>query len=172
MRRVVVTGLGAVSPLGVGVRLSWGRLLQGHSGVTAINDPSILAYNIPCKVAAYVPRLNAAATSEGTAGGPDLSAGLFDSAGPFISREARPYASTFVQFALKAAAEAVGDAGWSPGSDTERERAGVAFGSGIGSVEDIVEAAKVLDTGGYRRTSVYVMPRILVNSAAGQVGGL
>ena len=121
MRRVVVTGVGVASPLGVGVEASWGALLAGKSGVgrAAWGD------NIPSQVMASVPALDDA---------------LLQSCGASSSNLAR-----FTKLGLVAAEEALRNAGWDPLS-MDPSRAGVVLGSGIGAMDEILEAQRTLDT--------------------------
>lgn len=151
-RRVVVTGIGMVSPLGVGVRRAWGNLIAGTCGVKRIEALE----GLPCEIAAAVPR----APEDGG----------FDAANHrLLERGDDKSMAPFVQFALAAAGEALDHAQWAPSSDAERDRTGVAIGSGIGGLSDIVEASDVLRERGHRRVSPYFIPRMLVNMAAGQV---
>ena len=150
-RRVVVTGVGLVTPLGVGVEQSWRRLLAGETAVRRL--PSL--DGLPAQIAAPVPR-------EGEGGFSLAGCGL---AAPGDETSL----STFVQFALAAADEALVQARWSPETRAEQERTGVAIGSGIGGLSDIVEASDALRERGARRVSPFFIPRMLVNMAAGQV---
>ena len=153
-RRIVVTGVGLVTPVGVGVQTAWQRLLAGGSGVQTVDA----LRELPSKIAAPVPR------------GP--SEGEFDPAGcQLLGRGDEVSVAPFAQFALKAAEEAMRSAAWEPASLTEDQRArtGVAIGSGIGSLADIVDASDALRERGPRRVSPYFIPRMLVNMAAGQV---
>ncbi|KOO20908.1 3-oxoacyl [Chrysochromulina tobinii] len=150
--RIVVTGVGIVSPLGVGVRTVWPRLLAGGCGVKRLES----LRGQTSEVAAPVPR-----------GSED---GEFDPArcrlmAPGDAQTIAPFA----QFALAAAAEALDSARWAPATDAERERTGVAIGSGIGSLADIVDASDTMRERGPRRVSAYFVPRMLVNMAAGHV---
>ena len=153
MRRVVVvTGVGIVSPLGVGTRHTWAKLIAGSSGVKRIDALS----GLPSEIAASVPR--------------SPEDGSFDAANHrLLERGDDKSMAPFVQFALAAAGEALDHARWSPESDEEREATGVAIGSGIGGLADIVEASSALRERGHRRVSPYFIPKMLVNMAAGQV---
>lgn len=152
-RRVVVTGLGLVTPLGCGVSYVWEALLKGRSGLRAIDhfDASDLA----CQVAGIVPR------GEGREG-------YFDPASVVSSKDQRKM-DTFVVYALAAAQEALKDAGWSPQTDEEQERTGVVIGSGIGGLPEIDHTSGILREGGPRRVSPFFIPASLINLASGHV---
>lgn len=152
--RVVVTGVGLVTPLGASVKSSWSRLLAGSCGVKRIGTLK----GLPTEIAAPVPR-----AVDGDPHGFDPSTCRLMERGDDMS------IAPFSQFALAAAAEALDDARWDPRTATERERTGVAIGSGIGALSDIVDAACTLKERGARRVSAYFVPRMLVNMAAGQV---
>ncbi|OJY31455.1 MAG: beta-ketoacyl-[acyl-carrier-protein] synthase II [Myxococcales bacterium 68-20] len=152
MRRVVVTGMGVVSPLGVGVERSWKALVEGQSGIRRIESFDVS--DIPTKIAGQVPR------GEG--------AGEFNplSLGP--AKELRRL-SDFILFAMAATREAVDHAGWRPTEESELERTGVLIGSGIGGVSLIAENAIKLEKDGPRRISPYFIPASLINEASGVV---
>ena len=150
-RRLCVTGIGIVTPVGVGTSAVWARMLDGACGVRRLEMLS----NLPSQVAAVVPRKGEAA---------------FDPSGcRLMSPGDEQSIGTFAQYALAAAGEALDSARWAPSTDVERERTGVAIGSGIGSLADIVDASDTLRERGHRRVSAYFIPRMLVNMAAGQV---
>lgn len=152
MRRVVVTGLGLVSPLGVGVDHNWRRLTAGESGLARIThfDPS----DMTCQVAGQVPRGDAA-------GALNLD--------HYIEPKEQKKMDDFIHFALVAATEAVKDSGYVPANDEERERVGVMVGSGIGGLNEIYETSIVLHEKGPRRVSPFFIPRSLINLASGQI---
>jgi 3-oxoacyl-[acyl-carrier-protein] synthase II len=152
MRRVVVTGMGLVSPLGVGVAHAWPALLAGKSGVSRIEHFDVS--DLPTKIAGQVPR------------GPDPH--QFDPRRYVESKELRRL-DDFMLFALGAAEEAVTDAGWRPSDERELERTGVLIGSGIGGLPSIAENAVKLHEAGPRRISPYFIPGSLINEAAGVV---
>ena len=152
MRRVVVTGLGMVSPLGLGVRQSFAALLAGRSGVTRIERFDVS--DLPSKIAGQVPR--------------GSEPGQYDPLRLASAKELRRY-DEFILFALAAAEEAVTDAGWKPESEAERERTGVLIGSGIGGLPSIAENAVKLEREGPRRISPYFIPGSLINEASGVV---
>jgi len=152
VRRVVVTGLGMVSPLGLGVRQSFAALLAGRSGVTRIERFDVS--DLPSKIAGQVPR--------------GSEPGQYDPLRLASAKELRRY-DEFILFALAAAEEAVTDAGWKPESEAERERTGVLIGSGIGGLPSIAENAVKLEREGPRRISPYFIPGSLINEASGVV---
>ncbi|KAI8062209.1 thiolase-like protein [Gongronella butleri] len=152
-RRVVVTGLGLVTPLGVGVQTAWARLLQGHCGIVSLASNDAFQ-QVPVKIAATVPR-----------GQED---GQFDPA-QWLDRGDERTMATFTQFALAASRQALQDAAWAPTSEHDKERTGVCIGSGMGSFDDIVSTSLAFDKGGARKVSPMFVPRILVNMAAGHL---
>ncbi|KAF1811216.1 ketoacyl synthase domain-containing protein [Eremomyces bilateralis CBS 781.70] len=154
MRRVVVTGLGALTPLGVGVRQSWTQLLNKKCGVVALRDKARFP-SIPSQIAAYVP-LGSKAN-----GGWDPQEWL-------SSSELRKMAD-FAQFAMAASDEALTDSGWEPKSQEDCEATGVYIGSGIGSLEDVYSTSLAFAKSGYRKVSPLFVPRLLINLAAGHV---
>lgn len=153
MRRIVVTGLGLVSPLGCGVELAWSRLIAGRSGLVALPE---WAASLPAKVAGLVP-----AKSEDPEGG-------FDPQEAAPAKDHRKM-DRFILFALLAAAEAIAQAGWQPASAQEAERTATVIASGIGGFPAMVEAVRITDQRGVRRLSPFTIPSFLANLAAGQV---
>lgn len=153
MRRVVVTGMGVVTPLGIGVERVWRRLVAGESGIGAIQSFDVS--DLPSRVAAQVPR-------------GDRAAGLFN-ADDWVPPKDQRRMDQFIVYAMAAAAQAVEDAGWEPEDDEERERTGVMIGSGIGGLPGITEGALTLDERGPRRISPFFIPANLINLASGNV---
>ncbi len=153
MRQVVVTGMGLVTPLGIGLDAVWRRLVAGESGVRAIQSFDVS--DLPAKIAAQVPR-------------GDKEAGLFNADDWIPPREQRRM-DEFIIYAMAAAALAVEDAGWYPADEAERERTGVMIGSGIGGLPGITEAALTLHERGPRRISPFFIPSCLINLASGNV---
>src|SRR3954463_10597689 len=149
MRRVVVTGMGLVSPLGIGLENVWGQLVAGESGLRAIQ--SFAAPDLPSRVAAQVPRGHRAS-------------GLFN-ADDWVPPKDQRRMDQFIVYAMGAAAQAVEDAGWQPSGEGERERTGVMIGSGIGGLPGITEAALTLEERGPRRISPFFIPASLINLA-------
>ena len=160
MRRVVITGIGLVTPLGNGRDITWKRLLAGESGAGRITrfDPE----NYACKVACEVPRVDGRG-----GGGPDIE-GSFDPEAVLPARELRRI-DDFILFAIAAANEAVEDSGWKPEDDESRERTGVIIGSGIGGLSVIADTAIELRDKGPRRVSPFFIPSALINLASGHV---
>lgn len=153
MRRVVITGLGLVTPLASGVEETWTRLLDGQSGIRTITafDTSDLG----TKYAANVPR------GDGTAG-------TFNADDWMEPKEQRKV-DDFIVYAVAAATQAVQDAGWEAPSAEEALRTGVLIGSGIGGLNGIAEAALLLKEKGPRRISPFFIPGRLINLASGHV---
>lgn len=152
MRRVVVTGLGLVTPLGSGVKPNWDRLINGESGIARIGNFDVS--DIASKVAGQVPR--------------DAERHGFH-IDELIPPKDQKKMDDFILYALGAAYEAIEDAGWKPTDDHGRERTGVFIGSGIGGLKSITEAAILLHERGPRRLSPYFIPSSLINLAAGYV---
>ena len=152
MRRVVVTGLGIVSPLGCGFEHTWKRLINGESGIRAIEHFDVS--DLPAKVAGIVPR----GTGEGEL---DL-----DKVAPAKERRRM---DDFILYGLAAAREAIEDSGWRPQDDEGRERTGVMIGSGIGGLPAIAEGALTLRESGPRRVSPFFIPSALINLVSGHV---
>jgi 3-oxoacyl-[acyl-carrier-protein] synthase II len=153
MRRVVVTGVGLVTPLGVGTDLVWKRLLEGRSGISAIQRFDVS--DLPSKIAGQVPL--------GETANGDFNAD--DWVPPKEQRKMDP----FIVFAIAAAVQAVQDSGWMPEDQESRERTGVMIGSGIGGLPGITEAAVTLHERGPRRISPFFIPSNLINLASGHV---
>ena len=160
MRRVVVTGIGLVTPLGCGEATVWRRLLAGESGLRRIEH--FETGDLACQIAGLVPRV------DGRGGGsPDMD-GVFDPDTVMSPREQRRV-DDFILYGIAAADQALADSGWQAGSDEERERAGVLIGSGTGGLETIYNASLELAAKGPRRLSPFVIPAILINLISGQV---
>jgi len=153
MRRVVVTGLGLVTPLGCGVQASWNRLIAGQSGLKTIDRFEI--EDLPCKVAAQLP--------EG-----DTADGLWN-ADDWLDKRERRKVDPFITYGIAAANQAVEDSGWKPDSEEARCRSGVMIGSGIGGLGTIYESSLVLESKGPRRISPFFIPAALINLVSGQV---
>jgi 3-oxoacyl-[acyl-carrier-protein] synthase II len=152
MRRVVITGMGLVTPLGVGVENVWKRLLAGESGLRAAQGFDVS--DLPAKVAGQVPMGK----------GP----GELDLEALFEIQERRRF-ETFIHFGIAAADEAVKMAGWAPATEEQRERTGVLIGSGIGGFQRIAENAILLHEKGPRKLSPFFVPMSLINEASGLV---
>jgi 3-oxoacyl-[acyl-carrier-protein] synthase II len=152
MRRVVVTGLGIVSPLGCGVEQTWKRLINGESGIRAIEH--FETSDLAAKIAGVIPR----GTGEGEL---DLDA--------IVPAKERRRMDDFIVYGLAAAKEAIADSGWAPQEDEDRERTGVMIGSGIGGLPAIAEGALTLKDSGPRRVSPFFIPSALINLVSGHV---
>jgi 3-oxoacyl-[acyl-carrier-protein] synthase II len=159
-RRVVVTGLGLVTPLGSGVEVTWKAILAGKSG--AGNITTFDASTYACNVACEVPRVDGRG-----GGGPDVE-GAFDPDSVMSQKDQRRI-DDFILYAIAAADEAVKDSGWAPEDDEGRERTGVIIGSGIGGLATIEKTSVELHEKGPRRVSPFFIPSALINLASGQV---
>jgi 3-oxoacyl-[acyl-carrier-protein] synthase II len=153
MRRVVVTGMGVVTPLGCGVNAVWDRLVAGESGVRPIQGFDVS--DLPAKIAGVVPR-------------GETSAGLFN-ADDWVPPKDQRKMDQFIIYAMAAAGEAVAHSGWKPEDDESRERTGVLIGSGIGGLLTIAETALALQDKGPRRVSPFFIPAALINLASGHI---
>jgi 3-oxoacyl-[acyl-carrier-protein] synthase II len=153
MRRVVVTGLGIVSPVGCGVDNAWSNILAGRSGVRRIETFEV--DDLACQIAAVVPR------------GP-YSEGKFEPTDWVEAKEARKV-DDFILFAIAAADQALEDAGWKPQSREDQIATGVLIGSGIGGLGGIEAASITLYERGPRRVSPFFIPGRLINLASGHV---
>jgi 3-oxoacyl-[acyl-carrier-protein] synthase II len=153
MRRVVVTGIGIVSPLGVGVEHVWKKLIKGESGISSIQSFDVS--DLPAKIAGQVPR-------------GDISSGKFNP-DEYVSPKDQKKMDDFIVMAMAAADEAVKDAGWAPKTDEERNATGVMIGSGIGGLNVIYETSQILKEKGPRRVSPFFIPAALINLASGHV---
>ena len=157
-RRVVVTGLGLVTPLGVGVENSWKRLSKGHTAVRALTEEDLPSSHrdssfslLPSKVIARVP------VEE------------FGNCTWAPKMDVRRQIAPFTSFAMAAAKEALEDANWHPQNERERQSTGVMMGVGMSSTEEMAEAGAMLREGKLRRLSPYFVPRTLINIAAGAI---
>ena len=153
MRRVVVTGLGLVTPLASGVEASWSRLLDGQSGAGTITrfDAGNLATNYACEVPYG-----------------DGSDGTFNPDDWMQAKERRKV-DDFILYGVAAAEQAVLDSGWLPQDEEGQERTGVMIGSGIGGLQSIAETALLIKERGPRRVSPFFIPGALINLISGQV---
>ncbi|HEY9235979.1 MULTISPECIES: beta-ketoacyl-ACP synthase II [Phenylobacterium] len=160
MRRVVVTGIGLITPLGQGTEVTWKALLEGKSGAGRITtfDPTDYA----CQVACEVPRVDGRG-----GGGPDV-AGSFNPDDTLPPKEQRRV-DDFILYAIVAADEAVKDSGWVPQTEEDKDRTGVIIGSGIGGLATIEKTSVELFEKGPRRVSPFFIPSALINLASGQV---
>ncbi len=153
MRRVVVTGMGMLTPLGCGVEATWERILASKSGAGTITrfDADHLATNYACEIP----------LGDGTDGTYDPNAWME----PKEQRKVDP----FIRYGMCAADQAIADSGWVAQSDEDKERTGVMIGSGIGGLSAVADTAVLLKEKGPRRVSPFFIPSALINLASGQV---
>jgi 3-oxoacyl-[acyl-carrier-protein] synthase II len=153
MRRVVVTGMGMLTPLGCGVEATWTRLLKGESGAKKIDTFEVS--DIACKIAGVIPRGDGANATY--------------NADQWMEPKEQRKVDEFIVFAMCAARQALDDAGWHPKSYEEQTTTGVLIGSGIGGIEGIAETAVALHERGPRRVSPFFIPGRIINLASGFV---
>jgi 3-oxoacyl-[acyl-carrier-protein] synthase II len=156
MRRVVVTGMGMVSPLGVGVKHNWAEITSGKSGIKKIEHFDLT--DISSQIAGIVPRSEDPAPANG-AFNPNL----------FMEPKEQRKTDIFITYAMAATQEAIIDAGWKPTAQEELDRTGVLIGAGIGGLLTTYEASVTLHERGPRRISPFTVPAQLINLASGQV---
>ncbi|UWQ55409.1 beta-ketoacyl-ACP synthase II [Leisingera caerulea] len=155
MRRVVVTGLGLVTPLASGVEESWTRLLDGQSGAGPITQFDAEASGVTTTYACEVPR-------------GDGSGGTFNP-DDWVAKKDQKKIDDFILYGIAAADMAVRDAGWTPEDEESRLRTGVMIGSGIGGLSSIADTAVMIKEKGPRRVSPFFIPGALINLISGQV---
>jgi len=153
MKRVVVTGLGAITPLGVGIDRTWNRVLAGDSGIGGIQGFDVS--DLPCKIAGHVPP---GGTSQGEFNADD-----------WVTPKDQRKMDKFIVYAIAAAKLAVEDSGWKAETEEQQERTGVLIGSGIGGLPGISDGAVLLEKRGPRRLSPFFIPANLINLASGHV---
>jgi 3-oxoacyl-[acyl-carrier-protein] synthase II len=153
MRRVVVTGMGMLTPLGCGVETTWSRLLKGESGAKRVERFDVS--DIACQIACVIPRGDG---SDGTYN-PDQ----------WMEPKEQRKVDDFIVYAMCAARQALDDAGWKPESYDDQTTTGVLIGSGIGGIEGIAETAVTLHERGPRRVSPFFIPGRIINLASGYV---
>lgn len=153
MKRVVVTGLGLVSPLGASLQTSWSRLLNSESGIRKIPDSYFDTSDLATKIAGLVP------TKE--EGGLDLDL--------YIPPKDQRKMDQFIHYGIAAAKQAIEDSGWKAVTDEEAEYTGVIIGSGIGGLVTIYENSLILEEKGPRRISPFFIPASLINLASGHI---
>jgi 3-oxoacyl-[acyl-carrier-protein] synthase II len=153
MRRVVVTGLGMVTPLGCGVETNWSRLIAGESGARKIDTFEVS--DISCRIAGVIP------VGDGTGGtyNPDQ----------WMEPKEQRKVDKFIVYAMCAARQALEDSGWKPTTPDEQFTTGVMIGAGIGGVEGIADTAITLHERGPRRVSPFFIPGRIINLASGYV---
>ncbi|KUJ19168.1 3-oxoacyl-synth [Mollisia scopiformis] len=157
MRRVVVTGLGAITPLGVGIRRTWSRLLAGESGIVSIAQytPAPQWRELPSTVAGIVPE---GSKDEGRWQASD-----------WLDKGDERRMAKFTQYAIAATDMALDDAGWRPNTQAEQESTGVCLGSGIGNLEELYKTSVAYDKTGYKKVSPLFVPQLLINLGAGHI---
>ncbi|MEN2494624.1 MAG: 3-oxoacyl-[acyl-carrier-protein] synthase 2 [Hyphomicrobiaceae bacterium hypho_1] len=153
LRRVVVTGLGLVTPLGCGVEETWTSLIEGRSGIRRVKEFEV--NDLASKIAAFIPR------------GDNIS-GCYNADDWMLPKEQRRV-DDFIVYAIAAATQAISDAGSVIVTDEDRHRAGVLIGSGIGGLQGIAETSLLLQEKGPRRISPFFIPGRLINLASGYV---
>jgi len=153
MRRVVVTGLGVVNSLGVDVEHNWKRILDGESGIRAIQSFDVS--DLPAKIAGQVPQ---GETAEKQFNADD-----------WVSPKDQRRMDDFIIYGLCAADQAIADSGWKAEADEERWRTGVLIGSGIGGLQEISKTAITVEEGKTRRVSPFFIPAALINLVSGHV---
>jgi len=153
MRRVVITGLGLVTPLACGVEESWERLLAGKSGAGRVENFDVS--DQPCQIACQIPR-------------GDGSNGTYNPDDWMLPKEQRKV-DEFITYGVAAADQALDDADWHPETDDEKFRTGVLIGSGIGGLDGIAKTSLLLEEKGPRRVSPFFIPGRLINLAGGYV---
>ena len=154
MRRVVVTGLGMLMPLGNGVDINWKRLISGQAGIRKISDFDVS--DISCKIAGQIPlKID------------DPEAGL--DIDQWIEPRDQKRIDRFIAYGIISAMQAVEDSGWKPKNDEEKHRTGVILGSGIGGLETIAKTTEIMISKGPRKVSPFFIPSALINLLSGQV---
>ncbi|AZO33312.1 beta-ketoacyl-[acyl-carrier-protein] synthase II [Mesorhizobium sp. M2A.F.Ca.ET.037.01.1.1] len=153
MRRVVVTGLGLLSPFGMGVEHSWRELLSGRSACRRVTEFEV--DDLACKIAHIIPR-------------GDGSNGTFNPEAVLEPKELRKIGD-FILYGIAAADEALADSGWKPETHVDQCATGVLIGSGIGGIDGIAENAMILKDRGPRRISPFFIPGQIINLVSGQV---
>ncbi|MCK9916338.1 beta-ketoacyl-ACP synthase II [Microbacteriaceae bacterium K1510] len=153
MRRVVVTGMGMLTPLGCGVEPTWARLLNGESGAKKVDTFEVS--DIAAKIACMIPR-------------GDGSNGTYN-ADQWMEPKEQRKVDPFIVYAMCAARQALDDAGWHPKTEDEKTSTGVLIGSGIGGIEGIAETAITMHEKGPRRVSPFFIPGRIINLASGFV---
>ncbi|KAG6981468.1 putative 3-oxoacyl-[acyl-carrier-protein] synthase [Fusarium oxysporum f. sp. conglutinans] len=156
MRRVVVTGLGAITPLGVGIRRTWTRLINNECGIVSVADlePQARWEELTSTVSGLVP----SGDGEGRWRASD-----------WVNANEQRRMSKFTQYAIAASDMALRDSGWEPKNAEQQEATGVCLGSGIGNLDEIYETSLVHHQDGYKKVSPLFVPKILINMAAGHV---
>ncbi|EPE33089.1 Thiolase-like protein [Glarea lozoyensis ATCC 20868] len=158
MRRVVVTGLGAITPLGVGVRQTWTRLIAGHSGIVSVADlePQERWQPLPSTIAGTIP---------GNGNKDEYRWQVLD----WLSKGEERRMAKFSQYAIAATEMALQDADWRPATEAQKESTGVCLGSGIGNLEELYDTSIAYEKAGYKKVSPLFVPQLLINLGAGHI---
>lgn len=154
MRRVVVTGLGMITPLGCGAENCWSGLIAGERGIQRLAR-EIDVEGLSCKVAGYIP------TGDG-------SRGTFNADDWVSPKECRKI-DKFILYGMVASDMAIADSGWCPQTEKDHDSAGVVFGSGMGGIHRIVESSYVLRDSGPRRISPFTVPGSIISLLSGNI---
>ena len=154
MRRVVVTGLGILSPLGLGTDINWKRLVSGTVGINKISNFDVS--DLPCKIAGQIPNKD-----DDPEGGLNID--------DWIEPRDFKRIDRFIAYGLISATQAVEDSGWKPQTEIQKNRTGVILGSGIGGLETISNTSELLNSKGPRKVSPFFIPSALINLLSGQV---
>ena len=152
MRRVVVTGMGMVSPLGVGVDHNWSEITNGKSGIKKIERFDVS--DISSQIAGIIPRGDGAGEYN-----PDT----------FMEPKEQRKVDEFIVYGMAAAIEAIEDSGWTPSDEESQNRTGVLIGSGIGGLDEIYKTSTLMNEKGPRRVSPFFVPAALINLVSGHV---
>ncbi|MEM9469049.1 MAG: beta-ketoacyl-ACP synthase II [Pseudomonadota bacterium] len=160
MRRVVVTGMGILSPHGLGLERNWNAITEGKSGLSKIEhfDAPHNIEDFSSRIAGVIPKTDEENPTDGS----------FNPS-QFISPKEQKKIDPFISYGIAAADEAIADSGWNPESDKEKERTGVLIGSGIGGIQTIYDSSITLRDRGPRRLSPFCIPAMLINLISGHV---
>lgn len=156
MRRVVITGMGMVTPLGFGVGHNWSSITSGKSGIRKIEHFDVS--DITSQIAGVIPRTDS----------PTPTGGAFN-ADLFVPPKDQRKIDVFITYALAAAQEAIEDSGWQPTEEEDLDRTGVLVGSGIGGLDEIYNTSLLLQEKGPRRISPFFVPAALINLTSGHI---
>ncbi|MGH1403913.1 MAG: beta-ketoacyl-ACP synthase II [Alphaproteobacteria bacterium] len=156
MRRVVITGMGMVSPLGMGVDHNWESITNGKSGIKKIEHFDVS--DIPSQIAGIIPKTKDEAPENG-----DFNADLY------LHPKEQRKVDVFITYGIAAAQEAIEDAGWTPSDEESLNRTGVLVGSGIGGLDEIYKTSTLMNERGPRRISPFFVPAALINLTSGHI---
>lgn len=155
MRRVVVTGVGAITPLAAGIEQTWRRLLASESGIVSTATKGSQFESLPSRVAGLVP---SGSREDGRWQAKD-----------WLGASEERQMALFAQYAAAGADEALRDAAWHPAKEEDLEATGVTIGSGIGNLDEAYNTSIAFHESGYRKVSPLFVPRLLINLAAGHL---